>query len=399
MTSIHSSNVTLTGLYNQLNVANAHPNQELRSNGESLYLKKGAKIFHNAHTREQHRHMAFNQVVEAMISEYNIERKDALGLLKNIKAEKTASTKITAADIKAVQQQLSSGEALRKIEQAKEHEACTQYARSNGLPLPMNTQSHLYTHIQKNYGHDGLNIVEILNPWLDNSSAPLTKTNLEKAVACLSNPDFDHIVRALGMIKISQQSHVDVDSRLTVATELAKLPPNTLKMAERNGLFITLTHDNVTTHLTHLKSQQPRGHGHQSSWENVPGVGGHEFNSREVVIALEKKGNSWEIGRNHGSANLVLHEFAHAIDRVIGNGQPNSEHSSCSQDVSFRRAWSEDRGLNRLASYYRQSHNQDNYRAGLEESFAEAVARHYGGNRNSIWNTEAEVHKLIDSSN
>ena len=109
---------------------------------------------------------------------------------------------------------------------------------------------------------------------------------------------------------------------------LQKIPLNVLKKANDLGQFITVTNDNITNHPDrwHLRDVTPRGWNNGMTWKDVPGGGalgkGADvgINGDETVIALSKDATTgkWSISKNHGSTNLVLHEYAHAIDRSFG---------------------------------------------------------------------------------
>uniref|UniRef100_A0A3B0M8R5 ATLF-like domain-containing protein n=1 Tax=Arsenophonus endosymbiont of Trialeurodes vaporariorum TaxID=235567 RepID=A0A3B0M8R5_9GAMM len=154
-------------------------------------------------------------------------------------------------------------------------------------------------------------------------------------------------------------SNQNID-KTEVINQLKKTPLNVLKKANDLGQFITVTNDNITNHPDKwsLRDQTPRGWNNGLTWKDVPGVGAlgksanYPYNGDETFIALSKDAliNKWSISKNHGSINLVLHEYAHAIDRSFGEkanmGQEGLGNAGdyLSRRNSFRRARKADLG-------------------------------------------------------
>jgi hypothetical protein len=219
----------------------------------------------------------------------------------------------------------------------------------------------------------------------------LTPRHIETIGQLLNSGEVARFQKAITMVTLNPNSPVDSQAARAVAIELAKLPINMLNQADAEGLTIRVTHDNVTTYHTHLAGTGARGHG-GGGWDKLPGVGAFG-GSKETVIAMEQDGSGkWRVGTHHGSANLVLHEFGHSVDRLVG---ASTTGTNLSKDSAFYAAWYND--YNKLGdAYFQQAGPKGDYEPGLEESFAEGLARLYGDNNAfAHWNhIEAELLKL-----
>ncbi|MDN0086514.1 hypothetical protein QVN42_03740 [Yersinia nurmii] len=199
-----------------------------------------------------------------------------------------------------------------------------------------------------------------------------------------------------------------------VMVELQKLPLNILKTADTLGQFITLTNDNVTNHprMNVLKGVTPRGWTNGQTWDSVPGVGAsgigvnNGLDADETVLALTQHANGgWQLSTAHGSANLVLHEYAHAIDRSfaqkanMGDNGFGDVGDSLSRRQSFLDIWQAELGSTPQtdSNYY---YWQDGDHGGAEEAFAEAFCDLYGGTSLRPWpNIKAYIAAKMASIN
>lgn len=159
-----------------------------------------------------------------------------------------------------------------------------------------------------------------------------------------------------------------------VRAELARLPYQVLQLAERRGLTVVAARESVTDHATHLRGQLPRGWPPGSTWDTVPGtyLGGP---NREVVVATNSSPTGGRevasTGEGHGAYSLLIHEFAHGLDRESALGQRFTSSSS-----EFALAYEADRAsLQRHGETYLLQSGA----AGREEAFAEAYARFVAG--------------------
>jgi Pro-Pro endopeptidase len=96
-----------------------------------------------------------------------------------------------------------------------------------------------------------------------------------------------------------------------VVSRLSLLPNQLLDEIKQQGITIKLFEGKLTDNPTasHLRGVIPRGYKSNTTWDDVPGIGG----GKTVLVKL---GHS-EKGMGHGSVNLELHELAHSIDRYI----------------------------------------------------------------------------------
>jgi Pro-Pro endopeptidase len=96
-----------------------------------------------------------------------------------------------------------------------------------------------------------------------------------------------------------------------VVRRLSSLPNQLLDQIIQQDITIKLFEGKLTDNPTasHLRGVIPRGYQSDTTWDDVPGIGGGK-------IVLVKLGHS-EKGKGHGSVNLEMHELAHSIDRYI----------------------------------------------------------------------------------
>jgi hypothetical protein len=162
----------------------------------------------------------------------------------------------------------------------------------------------------------------------------------------------------------------DVD---LVVAELGKMPVTALRAMEAGGVKVIACRDSVTDFASDLKGVQPRGWPPGATWDSVPGAYMPDRNA--VVIATTGHGTPPgahvpATGEGHGSANLVIHESAHAVD---SNVSPSLNSGS----PAFNAARASD--VSALPSYETQAGA-----AGQSESYAESAARYYGGSYGTI---------------
>jgi hypothetical protein len=165
-----------------------------------------------------------------------------------------------------------------------------------------------------------------------------------------------------------------------VEAELAKMPEKYRQAMQDKDAKVVVVRNSVTERLPSLAGTTPRGWPPGKTWDSVPGL--YDPSTNDVVIATVGHGTMAGphvpvAGEGHGSANLVLHESAHAIQ---GTGM---------QSPGFGAARNADSAA--LSSYELQQGD-----AGLEEAHAESFANVFGGNPNystthqnlaNYWNT------------
>lgn len=184
-----------------------------------------------------------------------------------------------------------------------------------------------------------------------------------------------------------------------IEKELHKIPLNVLEKAHSLGQFITATNDNITNHPArrYLKGVTPRGWPEGMTWDTVPGVGavgqgaGEGSHPDETIIALSQNAQGgWSLAEGHSSSSLVLHEYAHAIDRSFGEkAQMGPKGTGAVGDFLSRRnsfivAWEQDLEHTDPASadnYYWQGGSG----GGAEEAFAEGFSEIYSGKNVHNW--------------
>lgn len=215
---------------------------------------------------------------------------------------------------------------------------------------------------------------------LEKKSGTISSHDMESLIKIVRSSDFKkrHILSK--MVTVNKTSNIDEHARKLVIKELDKLPASLIFEAYNQGMTVVITHDDVTTYRTDLLDESVPGHD-RSSWIGVPGVGAYD--NKETVIALKFNisNKCWEIPDNHGSCNLILHEFGHSVDRILGVARTGM---ITSETKSFYRAWYAD--FNLLDGDYYQGNESDvDFYRPLAESYAEAFALTFNDNNEIKW--------------
>ncbi len=141
--------------------------------------------------------------------------------------------------------------------------------------------------------------------------------------------------------------------------------------------------------MNRYKTMRPQGWPEGQTLESISGMGApgkvamEGTHPDETIIALSKNAaGGWSLAGGHSSTNLVLHEYAHAIDRSFGEkglmGPKGSGETGdfISRRDSFISDWKKDLG-------HTTPESPDNYywqggtRGGAEEAFAEGFSDLY----------------------
>ncbi|MEH7251199.1 toxin [Neobacillus niacini] len=147
----------------------------------------------------------------------------------------------------------------------------------------------------------------------------------------------------------------DEKEAAAIVNRIGQLPESLLKNINEQGIILKLFTGKLTDNRTarNLAGQIPRGYHSQTTWDEVPGIGGSQ-------VVLVKIGHS-EQGKGHGSVNLELHELAHSIDRLV--------FQNISKGKEFQLIWEDERGILFPGNSYFILHP--------EEYFAETFAMYY----------------------
>ncbi|GLB57873.1 anthrax toxin lethal factor-related metalloendopeptidase [Cytobacillus sp. NCCP-133] len=118
----------------------------------------------------------------------------------------------------------------------------------------------------------------------------------------------------LGDIFILPIEPFDEGEASNMISRIDNLPGSLLTKIEDEDIKVKLFVGKLTDNPTaqHLEGVIPRGYTGDTTWDDVPGIGG-------AKTVLVKIGFS-EKGKGHGSVNLELHELAHSVDRHVYNG-------------------------------------------------------------------------------
>lgn len=243
--------------------------------------------------------------------------------------------------------------------------------KENLYPMLGGTELHPYIN----------QLLEDINPAFA-KDGPLTLQDVQWIKDCIDEKSIDRFKQALRHVTVHKESGVsEFDAKYLVSKELMKTESVFLSHGISSEIKVVVTKDNVTTYWTHLDGAPVRGHPNGSTWNSIPGAGAPDDEAELVIAIRQDKDGKWELpSGNHGSSNLVLHEFGHALDKVIGN---KVDKKPFSQSQEFYYCWYYDFSEGKLKEpYYTQPEN--NYAAGLEETFAEGFAKYYGSNSNNV---------------
>ncbi|PLR98932.1 toxin [Bacillus sp. T33-2] len=184
-------------------------------------------------------------------------------------------------------------------------------------------------------------------------------------------------INLLGEIVVLPEGTFDQAETAKIISRLERLPESMLLKVSDAGISVILFDGKLTDNpaASHLKGVIPRGYKTETTWDDVPGMGG----SQRVLVKIGSSGT----GKGHGSVNLELHELAHSIDRHVYGG--------IRKDEEFLRIWRQESvnlfpGRPYLLNY-------------PEEYFAEAFAMFYIGGENIRLLKEAspETYAYINS--
>ena len=156
-------------------------------------------------------------------------------------------------------------------------------------------------------------------------------------------------------IIILPKTGYDKNAAAAIIRNLDHIPAEVLRSADNQGIKLKLFEGKLTENpsAARLKGLTPRGYtGKDVTWDSVPGVGGAQ-------TVLVKIGSS-SPGKNHGSLNLELHEFAHSLQNYVYHN---------SSATTFLEIWQSE-----ARSMFPGNEYLNNY---ASEYFAESFAYYY----------------------
>ena len=161
--------------------------------------------------------------------------------------------------------------------------------------------------------------------------------------------------KLLGEIIYLPNSPFDEREVAAIVTRLNQLPGTMLTKINQHGIKIKLFTGRLTDNPTakHLRGVKPRGYVGDTTWDDVPGIGG----SKTVLVKI----GASNPGNNHSSVNLELHELAHSVDRYVYHEISNNDR--------FIKIWEQER--TKLFS------NRPYFTTFPEEYFAETYAMYF----------------------
>ncbi|WP_010216764.1 hypothetical protein [Sphingomonas sp. PAMC 26621] len=163
---------------------------------------------------------------------------------------------------------------------------------------------------------------------------------------------------------VSPVASADESDADLVRVQLALFPQALIIELHDSGIRVLACREAVTDYRPDLLMKTPRGWPPGVNWGAVPGC--YLPDEHNVAIATVVWSGVRQVpptGVKHGSFNLVLHETMHADDYLANRLRSHNPH--------FLSARTSD--LAALTDYQRQDGA-----AGMEESYAETAARHFG---------------------
>jgi Pro-Pro endopeptidase len=204
-----------------------------------------------------------------------------------------------------------------------------------------------------------VSVISVSLALLGNSPTPIHSIKLKdfpsqsvlKNQLNLQSPD------VLGDMILLPEESFDQKEAASIISRIDSLPESMLKKAAREGITVKLFEGKLTDNSSarHLRGITPRGYKNDTTWDEVPGMGG----AKTVLVKI----GSSEKGKGHGSVNLELHELAHSIDRYV--------YYEIRSDEKFLRVWEQEKNELFPGRAYFLTYP--------EEYFAEAFALFYLG--------------------
>ena len=213
-----------------------------------------------------------------------------------------------------------------------------------------------------------------INPYFK-TDGELELSQVQWAKQLVDSGNLDRFKRAVHYVAINSSSGIPMlDAKYAIGIELAKLDSIFLSNNYISDIKVVATHDNVTTYWKHLDGVPVRGHPDGVTWNSIEGAGAPDGETELVIALVKNEEGKWVLPNgNHGSSNIVLHEYGHALDKIMGkiiNGK------KLSSDPEFYRAWYNEYSSGSLKDgYYTQPEN--NYESALEETFAEGLSKYF----------------------
>lgn len=179
----------------------------------------------------------------------------------------------------------------------------------------------------------------------------------------------------LGQIIILPNGPFDEKEAAEMISRLDRIPESLLTKINQEGIKVKLFTGKLTDNKTaaHLSGEIPRGYVSNTTWDNVPGVGGGK-------TVLVKIGYS-DKGMGHSSVNLEFHELAHSIDRYVYQEIRNKQ--------EFTDVWNKEKNSMFPTNNYLLTYP--------EEYFAECFAYYYLGGeyRESLKQKAPQTYELM----
>lgn len=152
------------------------------------------------------------------------------------------------------------------------------------------------------------------------ASPPPPPSGTSTHVGGTSNVNNSREMNALLNKMVRTAGTANAEDVMLVKEQLRKLPFDVLNDFYNDGGKVRVCRESVTEHLTQLAGVHPRGWPADKTWDDVEGT--YWDATKEVVIATQELDLSIGdetirvLGQDHGSENLVIHEFAHGYDRL-----------------------------------------------------------------------------------
>jgi hypothetical protein len=149
-----------------------------------------------------------------------------------------------------------------------------------------------------------------------------SNTPIKNTMPLTSESELNHII-------VLPKDTFDKNEAAEIISRIDSLPTSLLKKVRSQGIIVKLFTGKLTDNPTakHLSGKVPRGYEQNTTWDDIPGIGG----GKTVLIKI----GSSTMGNGHGSVNLELHELAHSIDRHVFHELRN--------EAAFLRIWNQEK--------------------------------------------------------
>lgn len=195
---------------------------------------------------------------------------------------------------------------------------------------------------------------------------------------------FNQINESVSHIKCEYRNGVKPEDVYNIENELQKIPKHLRKIMSSYGAYVVFFNGQITDNKEFEKNKgvRPRNYPIEYTWDNVQGA----YDPDNCTVLIGISGNYIK----HSQESLLLHEFAHCFDDLIGDHYFGK---SISEKINFKKLSKEE------PFYYAHMRSPYYYNLHEREYVANAIDLFY---RNENTNKELRlnnptIYKLLSS--